>query len=457
MGRKNSKRKPFKDPNKKPGGTRNLRHEILDVFAAAGDQVLNYKQVSAKLGLTDGPVRAMISEILAAEVAKGTLLLTDQHKYRLKHIPNQVLEGRIQINQHGRGFVQVPGYDEEFVIRPGDTGFAFWGDTVEIKAVPSKKRPSAKVVRIVKRALESYVGILQTNDGGIFVTPTNRRINKDFYIPKEHKGEARNGQKVLVTIHDWRHPSDTPEGRIIKVLGFPGDNDVEMNAILAEFGLDVEFAPELEEEAAAIPSKITKEDYAKRRDMREVTTFTIDPHDAKDFDDALSIQRLDNGNWEIGVHIADVSHYLQPGTALNEEAYARATSVYLVDRTIPMLPEVLSNGLCSLRPNEEKLTFSAVFEMDEEGQIKGEWFGRTVTLSDRRFTYAEAQSRIESGEGDQADMIQVMDRLAKKMRARRFKSRRYRFPFRRSEVSPRRQGQTDGCLHQEIDGCQPFG
>ncbi|MGC6532124.1 MAG: ribonuclease R [Flavobacteriales bacterium] len=422
MGRKHNKRSKAKGPKRtNPGGTRNLRSEIIDILAKAGDTPQNYKQVSAALGITDGPVRTLIREILTEEVAKGNVRETLQHKYVLKHIPKKVLEGRIQINRHGRGFVDVPGFDEEFVVRHGETGTALWGDTVEIKVIPGKKRPGAKVLRVVKRALEAYVGVVEMDEDRMFVIPTSSRITKDFLIPRNLRNGAKEGEKVLVAIEKWERTGELPLGRITQVLGKPGDNDVEMNAIMAEFGLPVEFPPEVEAAAAKIPTEITPAEIAKRRDMREVTTFTIDPHDAKDFDDALSIQRLENGNWEVGVHIADVSHYLKPGTILDDEAYARATSVYLVDRTIPMLPEVLSNGLCSLRPNEEKCTFSAVFELDDDAQIQKEWFGRTVTLSDRRFTYEEAQERIVSGKGDHADDIQVLDRLAKKMRARRFK------------------------------------
>lgn len=247
-------------------------------------------------------------------------------------------------------------------------------------------------------------------------------MSSDIFIPKDKINGAKNGDKVVVRMLEWKTDSKNPEGEIIEVLGAPGEHETEIHAILADYGLPYSFPPEVENAAHQLDLSITETEIKKRRDMRNVTTFTIDPADAKDFDDALSIRKLDNGNWEIGVHIADVSHYVRPGTILDDEAYDRSTSVYLVDRTIPMLPEVLSNGACSLRPNEDKYTFSAVFEMDEKANVLNQWFGRTVTHSDRRFTYEEAQQRIETKEGDFAEEILKLDDLAKILRAGRLKN-----------------------------------
>jgi ribonuclease R len=244
----------------------------------------------------------------------------------------------------------------------------------------------------------------------------------DFYIPKELYNGARHGDKVVAEITEWTKPDRKPFGKIVKVLGKPGSHQVEMHAIIAEFGLPYEFPQEVIDEANKIPDTITPEEISKRRDFRKITTFTIDPFDAKDFDDALSYRKLENGLTEVGIHIADVSHYMLPETLLEKEAYIRATSVYLVDRTIPMLPEKLSNELCSLRPKEEKLCFSAVFELDEDANIRSSWFGRTVIYSDRRFTYEEAQEIIETGKGEFSDEIVHLDKLAKKMRAKRFEN-----------------------------------
>ena len=261
---------------------------------------------------------------------------------------------------------------------------------------------------------------VQHKDFG-FVVVDKKQINNDFFIPKNKMNGAKDGEKVVVKMLNWDSNSKNPEGEIIQVLGLPGEHETEIHSILAEYGLPYEFPPEVEADAEKINKKITAAEVKKRRDMRKILTFTIDPKDAKDFDDALSLQKLDNGNWEIGVHIADVSHYVRPETILDDEAYKRATSVYLVDRVVPMLPEVLSNEVCSLRPNEDKFTFSAVFELNENAEIQNQWFGRTVIHSDRRFTYEEAQERIETGKGDLADEILTLDKLAKILRKDRLK------------------------------------
>jgi ribonuclease R len=314
-------------------------------------------------------------------------------------------------------------------------------DEVEIYVYPRRKgkRPEGEVTRIIKRAKTAFVGIIQIKTNFAFVTTRDPRMYTDIFIPKGNIGKAAEGDKVLVEILDWKDNSDSPNGKVVDVLGKPGEHNTEMHAILAEYGLPYSFPDEVESYANKLDTSITAEEIKKRRDMRSITTFTIDPKDAKDFDDALSFRLLENNNFEIGIHIADVSHYLEPGSVLDEEAYERATSIYLVDRVVPMLPEILSNGACSLRPHEEKYTFSAVFEMDSRGKVYNQWFGRTITYSDRRFAYEEAQAIIESGsnkipkevsltgnsyevEDNITEAILTMDKIAKKMRTDRMKA-----------------------------------
>ncbi|MEM8968559.1 MAG: ribonuclease R, partial [Bacteroidota bacterium] len=284
----------------------------------------------------------------------------------------------------------------------------------------SVRRPEGEVIEVVERAREEFVGRVEMSARYAFVIPDFRKLYEDIYVRLDDLNGAKHGDKVIVKVTEWPFQDRNAVGKITRVLGKAGEHQAEMHSIIAEFGLPFDFPKSVEQEADKIRAGITKKEIAKRRDFRRVTTFTIDPVDAKDFDDALSIQKLDNGLWEIGVHIADVTHYLRPDTALEEEAQDRATSVYLVDRVIPMLPEKLSNELCSLRPEEEKLTFSAVFEMNDEGQIKKEWFGRTVIYSDRRFAYEEAQESIDTQKGDFAKEIIQLNSLAKKIRDERF-------------------------------------
>jgi ribonuclease R/exosome complex exonuclease DIS3/RRP44 len=260
----------------------------------------------------------------------------------------------------------------------------------------SSRKPEAEVLEILERKKSEFVGVIDIQKNFAFVTTANAKMYTDIFIPKNKIGDAEHGDVVLVTLEDWPKKADSPFGSVIKVLGKPGEHNTEIHAILAEYGLPYDFPIEIEAYANKIDTSITEEEIKKRRDMRDVLTFTIDPKDAKDFDDALSFQTLENGNYEIGVHIADVSHYLQEGTILDDEAYKRATSVYLVDRVVPMLPEVLSNFACSLRPHEEKYTFSAVFQLNNKAEVLDAWFGRTVTYSDQRFAYEEAQSIIET-------------------------------------------------------------
>lgn len=410
------------------GSPRNLRKEVLQAFKSHPRKPMNYKQVASVMGIVEDKLRDLIAGILEEEADKDKLEDLGRGKYVYAQQATKVIEGRIEITRNGRGFVIVEGQETDIPVSKGDTADALYGDTVEVVFSRTSHKPRAKVVRVVKRGRTQYVCVLQKQKNFAFALPTDAKIHIDFFIPPHQIKDAQDGEKIVVEIASWNQGEDSPVGRVVKVLGAQGDNDVEMHAIMIEYGLPYYFDEEVQEDAERIPKEITAKEVKSRRDMREILTFTIDPADAKDFDDALSLQKLKNGNWELGVHIADVSHYLRPGTILDDEAYSRATSVYLVDRTIPMLPEVLSNELCSLRPNEDKLCFSAVFELDDSANVVKEWFGRTAIHSDRRYAYEDAQEVIEgiaakpTEDGEKAihAAVLTLDRLAKILRKKRF-------------------------------------
>lgn len=320
-------------------------------------------------------------------------------------------------------YVRIGADQQDIFIKSKDLGSAVDGDTVGVTVFKTRhgEHPEGKVVEVLKRGRTRYVGRIEVSKNYAFVVPDYRKMHQDFFVYPENIGEAKSNDKVIVDVIAWGGPEKSPEAKVVDVLGKAGENEAEIHSIMAEFGLPFEFTPQVLADAKRIDEGITKEEIKKRKDFRNITTFTIDPEDAKDFDDALSIRKLDNGNYEIGVHIADVTHYVEEKTALEEEAFERATSVYLVDRTIPMLPERLSNELCSLRPKEDKLTFAAVFEVDNQAQIVTEWFGRTIIHSDRRFSYEEAQEVLESGKGDYAAELKLLNDYAHKLRKERFK------------------------------------
>ncbi len=406
---------------------KDLRRAILEVFRRRPDKQLNHKQVSSALGVLNHDVKKLIMELLSDLATKGKLEDIERGKYLLMAEEVQPTSGVIQITRFGRGFVmQEDG--SEIKLSKGSTGNSFWGDTVEVEWAKNRSKAIPYVSKVIQRMRKVYVVTIEQVKDYAFGHPSDTRLHTNFFIPGRSLNGAIQGDKVLVELKSWDSHDDAPLGHVVKVLGQEGDNDVEMHAILAEYGLPLEFPPEVEQEAkqftpsAKSKAGLDKKEIAKRRDMRDVLTMTIDPADAKDFDDALSLKKLKNGNFEVGIHIADVSYYVKPGSAIDDEAISRATSVYLVDRTIPMLPEVLSNDLCSLRPNEDKFAFSAVFEMDEDANVINEWFGRTVIHSDRRFAYEDAQVRLETGEGDLADELALMFKLATKLRERRFEN-----------------------------------
>ncbi|AYL95868.1 ribonuclease R [Mucilaginibacter celer] len=397
---------------------------VLDIFEQNGNTPLNYKQVSAKLNVRDDEGRQVILEILKEEAFKSVLKETAPGKFQLIELKTFV-EGIVDMTADGSAFIVTDDeFESDIFIAPRKLRTALNGDRVKVYVYAKSrgKNKEGEVIEIIKRAKMEFTGVVKLSERYAFFIPDDRKMMHDIFIPMAELNGAKNGIKAIAEITDWPTEAKNPIGRIKYVLGAQGENDTEMNAILAEYGFPLAFPAEVEHEAEEIPDVITPEEIAKRRDFRNITTFTIDPFDAKDFDDALSYRVLENGNYEVGVHIADVSHYIIPDSALDKEALERATSVYLVDRVIPMLPERLSNGLCSLRPKEEKLCFSAVFEMDEEANIITEWYGKTIIYSDRRFTYEEVQEVIESGEGDFKDEIFKLNALAHKLRVRKFRN-----------------------------------
>ncbi|UQB67932.1 ribonuclease R [Epilithonimonas zeae] len=412
-----------------------LGRTILRFMSKKTSKIYNYKQIAEGIDYKNPRQRELVIQALHRLLASQKIKETEKGKYIVNLNIEGALTGVIDFNQSGNAYVKVDGINDDIFVHQKNVKDALQGDKVLIVTYNFKgKKLEGSVVEVLERAKEVFVGTFQKiaeKDFG-FVVLDKKKLNTDIFISKNHFNGAEDGDKVIVKMLEWKPGSKNPEGEITTVLGTPGDHETEIHSILAEYGLPYNFPPEVEHDADQIDRSINADEVAKRWDMRDILTFTIDPKDAKDFDDALSIRKLENGLWEIGVHIADVSHYVKPGTILDDEAYARATSVYLVDRVVPMLPEVLSNDVCSLRPNEDKFTFSAVFELDEDAKIHKQWFGRTVIHSDRRFAYEEAQERIENKEGDLVEEILQLDKLAKIMRAKRI--RNGAITFDRSEV-----------------------
>ncbi len=418
---------------------KDLTRNIFKILNKDSTKYYNYKQIASKMGITDTDGKTQILKKLVELTANKKVKEIDRGKFQINEDRKYHL-GTVDVTRIGNAYFISDDFEQDIFVPAVNLGKALHEDVVRVYVYKRKRseKLEADVVEIIERAKEEFVGILQMSKNFGFVIPDNDRIPVDFFIEKNKINGAEHGDKVVAKLEDWPENSKNPFGKITQVLGKPGDHDTEIHSILLEYGLPYEFPKQVEEEATKLPIEITKEEISKRRDMRKDLTFTIDPKDAKDFDDALSFTKLENGNYEIGIHIADVSHYVQPNTILDNEAYNRATSVYLVDRVVPMLPEMLSNGVCSLRPNEEKLTFSAVFEMNEKAEIVHQWFGRTVTYSDKRFAYEEAQVIIENknniipenvsitGETYTVDNSIVeatlkLDELAKTLRKRRMK------------------------------------
>ena len=417
----------------------NYSKSILTILKADRKKSFNHKQIAAQLGVNDASSRNQIIKNLHKLAGQKEIEEIERGKFQIITSTEYYI-GTVDMASRGNAYIVCDDLEEDVFIASNKMQKALHGDTVELYIYNRKKngKKEGEITQIIKRSRTDYVGIVQLNEKFAFVVPDSNKMPVDVFVPLSKTLKAEDGDKVLVSLEEWPDKSECPNGKIIKILGKPGDHNTEIHSILAEYGLPYEFPIEVETFANNIDTSITEGEISKRRDMRSTLTFTIDPKDAKDFDDALSFKQLPNGNYEIGIHIADVSHYLQEGTILDDEAYERATSVYLVDRVVPMLPEVLSNNACSLRPNEEKYTFSAVFEINNKALIENQWFGRTVTYSDARFAYEEAQHIIETeaceipeeisitGEAYTADTpikeaILKLDELAKIMRKKRMK------------------------------------
>ncbi len=400
---------------------KNLKKVILSLMYEEPAKTFNYKQVSSWLGIKDDESRKLVNVSLEELYDNGYLDRQGHGKYRLKSRGGTVV-GILDVQSKGYSYVRSDEVDTPVYIATRNMMHAMTGDKVKVHLFARRKGHDleGEIVEVLERAKKQFVGTIERVNNFAFLIPSTK-TTFDIFIPADSLKGAENGQKAIAEITEWPANARNPVGQIIEVLGDKGHHDTEMHAILAEYELPWKFPDKVERAADKIPDEIPASEIKLRRDFRNVTTFTIDPADAKDFDDALSLQKLGNGNWEVGVHIADVTHYIKPGSVLDEEAYNRATSVYLVDRVVPMLPEKLSNGVCSLRPNEDKLCFSAVFEMNDNGDVLHEWFGKTIINSNRRFAYEEAQQIIETGTGDLADEVLTLNSLAVKLREKRFK------------------------------------
>lgn len=403
-------------------------NNILGIFSSNPQKEYNYKQLSSILLITASIDRALVSKALNELTKAGTLKESSRGKYQLKSKLGFVI-GEVDLNKTGNAYVISDDISEDIFVSFANLHSALHKDKVKVSlhARRSGKRIEGEVVEIIQRKTDKFVGTIERSGSYAFLIPDSHKMIYDIFVPAANLNGAKDGEKVIVKITEWHKKNKKPIGEVVDVLGMPGNNDVEMHAILAEFDLPYKFEPEIEKAANKINEKIMQYDYETREDFRDITTFTIDPEDAKDFDDALSVEMLKNGNYKIGVHIADVAHYLTPDTDLDKEARERATSVYLVDRVVPMLPERLSNFLCSLRPNEEKLCFSVILEMNSIAEIIDYKIDRTIINSDRRFSYAEAQMVIDTESGDFAQEVVLLNNLSKILRKRRFKKGAFNF------------------------------
>lgn len=426
-----------KKPKKLGKKSKDFTAQIFKILAKEPSKSFNYKQIASKLEITDTKSRNEIIRDLKLLKSQDKIHETERGKYQMV-TKAEYYEGYIDMTSRKTGYFVCDELEDDVFIPQINLNHALDGDKVRayIYNRRSSRRPEAEVLEVLERNKTEFVGVIDIQKNFAFVTTSHPKMYTDIFIPKNKINNAEHGDVVLVKMEDWPQKVDSPFGSVLKVLGKPGEHNTEIHAILAEYGLPYDFPIEVETFAKKLDTSITEEEISKRRDMRNILTFTIDPKDAKDFDDALSFQILESGNYEIGIHIADVSHYVQEGTILDEEAYNRATSVYLVDRVVPMLPEVLSNFACSLRPNEEKYTFSAVFQLNNKAEVVDSWFGRTVTYSDQRFAYEEAQAIIESKSAEISAEVSLtkksyktpqpiveavlkLDELAKKLRSKR--------------------------------------
>ena len=399
-----------------------MTQAILSVFQAAPKEPFNYKQISKMIGASNEVQKLQVVDILYDLALADVLSEVDRGRYRLNNLGTMAI-GTFSRRSNGKNSFTPEDGGSPIFIAERNSGHAMDGDKVKVQLFAKRKgaEPEGEVVEVLESKERLFVGKLQVMKGFAFLVTESKTLANDIFIPKDKLKGGKDGDKAVVRIVQWPKDAKNPLGEVLDILGTAGQNNAEMHAILAEFGLPYKYPQAVERAAEKISDQITDEEIAKREDFRGVTTFTIDPKDAKDFDDALSARQLENGHWEVGVHIADVTHYVKVESLIDREAFNRATSVYLVDRTIPMLPERLCNQLCSLRPNEEKLCFSAIFELNSHAEVVKSHIARTVIKSDRRFTYEEAQQVIETGEGDYKEELLALNGLAQQLRERRFK------------------------------------
>ena len=392
-----------------------LANILMDFFHTKQEEVISLKYLFAELHLTTHPLKMLCMDILADMLADDYITEVDKNKYKLNNHGIE-MTGTFQRKSNGKNSFIPEGGGEPIFIAERNSAHAMNNDKVKIAFFAKRKHHDAEgeVIEILERANDTFVGTLEVEKSYAFLVTENRTLANDIFIPKDKLKGGKTGDKAVVKVIEWPDKAKNPIGQVIDILGKAGDNTTEMHAILAEFGLPYVYPQAVEKAADKIPAEITAEEIARREDFRKVTTFTIDPKDAKDFDDALSIRKLKDNLWEVGVHIADVTHYVKEGSIIDKEAEKRATSVYLVDRTIPMLPERLCNFLCSLRPHEEKLAFSVIFDITEKGDVKNSRVVHTVIYSDRRFTYEEAQQIIETKNGDFKDEVLMLDTICRR-------------------------------------------
>jgi ribonuclease R len=401
---------------------------VLNVFIENPFRGYNFRQLSHALGITDKASKNLVKEILLSLENEGSIVAMNRGKYKLNPsvlnsgVVKNVITGTVDMKQTGKAYILSEDMGEDVFIAANNTNRALNGDLVKVRLFPKRKgkKMEGRIIQVLERKRQHFVGVIERSGKYAFLVPDATNIPVDFYIPQGNMLKAKNGEKAIVRLTDWPEHSKNPFGEVVEVLGKPGEHDVEMRSILADTGFFVGFPKNVEKQAREISRDITRKDLEGRRDFRKTFTCTVDPEDAKDFDDALSLKKLSNGNWEVGVHIADVSHYVKPDSQIDKEAFKRGTSVYLVDRVVPMLPEVLSNELCSLKPNQDKLCYAAVFELDDHARVLNEWFGRTVIHSDRRYNYEEVQNVIEGGQDPFRDKLITLHKLASKLREVRF-------------------------------------
>lgn len=401
---------------------------VLNVFVENPFRSYNFRQLSHELGISDKASKQLVKDILTSLEADKAIVAMNRGKYKLNPsrlssgLVKNIITGRVDMKQTGKAYIITEDVGEDVFISANNTNRALNGDTVKVRLFPKRKgrKTEGRIIEVIKRQRELIVGIVELSGKYAFLVPDDTKLPIDIYIPMSGLKHAKNGEKAIARITDWPEHSKNPFGEIVEVLGKPGEHQVEMQSILVDSGFPLSFPKHVMVEAQKIAESKHENDLKDRRDFRNIFTCTVDPEDAKDFDDALSLKKLENGNWEVGIHIADVSYYVKPGSAIDQEAYQRATSVYLVDRVIPMLPEELSNELCSLNPHVDKLCYAAVFELDESSKVISDWFGRTVINSDRRYNYEEVQNIIEGGDEQYRDEILVLNDLASKLRKIRF-------------------------------------